>query len=327
MDRASAPVLVCGFSRQEGMISVVESAIESGVTRIYCALDGSRNVRENEIQDSIVRELTKIAGSHEITLFLLRRSQNLGLAVAIVSAIDWFFENEDSGIIFEDDLQVDPRFYQFAGDALLKLKGDTETWAISGNQFFTDLEEGLDIQWAHYPMIWGWATWQERWVEIRKEIFSPKLDTPSGIGLKLKSFLRVGKFRASHGLIDSWAIPFSIAMKVKGKYCFMPPENLVENIGRDSYASHTTSKMWHLERARENFGRVSKMEVEVRGVSALVVDKLIEKNIYRVSWKSSISYFLLKVKSFTNLGIRSESNSLKDNVSNARLIERVERLS
>jgi hypothetical protein len=327
MDRSNVPVLVCGFSRQEGMISVVESAIESGATRIYCALDGARNVHENEIQDSIVRELTEIAGSHEIALFLLRRSKNLGLAVAIVSAIDWFFENEDSGIIFEDDLQVDQRFYEFAGDALLKLKGDTETWAISGNQFFTDLGEGLDIQWTHYPMIWGWATWKEKWAEIRKEIFSPKLDMPSGIGFKLSYFLRVGKFRASHGLIDSWAIPFSIAMKVKGKYCFMPPENLVENIGRDSYASHTTSKTWHLERARESFGRISKMKVEVRGVSALMVDKLIEKNIYRVSWKSSISYFLVRVKSFTNLGVRSESNSLEKNVSNARLIERVERLS
>jgi hypothetical protein len=176
-------------------------------------------------------------------------------------------------------------------------------------------------------MIWGWATWKDRWAEIRKEIFSPKLDMPSGTGFKLKYFLRVGKFRASHGLIDSWAIPFSIAMKVQGKYCFMPPENLVENIGRDSYASHTTSKMWHLERARESFGRISKMKVEVRGLSALVVDKLIEKNIYRVSWKSSISYLLLKIKSSTDLKVRSESNSLEENVSNARLIERVERLS
>ena len=327
MDRSNAPVLVCGFSRQEGMISVVESAIESGATRIYCALDSTRNVCENEIQDSIVRELTKIAGSHEIALFLLRRSKNLGLAVAIVSAIDWFFENEDSGIIFEDDLQVDQRFYEFAGDALQKLKGDMETWAISGNQFFTDLGEGLDIQWAHYPMIWGWATWKEKWAEIRKEIFSPKLDIPSGIGFKLRYFLRVGKFRASHGLIDSWAIPFSIAMKVKGKYCFMSPENLVENLGRDEYASNTTSKMWHLERARESFGRISMMKVEFRGISALEVDKLIEKNIYRVSWKSSISYFLLKVKSFTNLGARLESYSLEENVSHARLVERVERLT
>lgn len=326
MDRLEVPVLVCGFSRQEGMISVVKSAVASGATRIYCALDGSRNFREKEIQDSIVRELTKIARSQEITLLLLRRSKNLGLAVAIMSAVDWFFENEDSGIIFEDDLQIDPRFFQFARDALLKLKGDRETWAISGNQFFTVFGEGLDVQWAHYPLIWGWATWQERWVEIREEIFSPKLDIPAGTRTKLKSFLRVGKFRVSHGLINSWAIPFSIAMKVKGKYCFMPPENLVENVGWDEFASHTRSKMWHLERARETYGRESKMELDFREESALAVDKLIEKNIYRVSWKSSVSYFHLKVRSLSNLMILKNIYSFKESVSEARLIETVETL-
>jgi len=327
MNKASAPILVLGFSRKEGLISVVESAIGSGAKRLYCALDGSRNIRENEIQDSIVKELREIAEFHELTFFILRRSQNLGVAVAIVSAIDWFFENEDSGIIFEDDLQIDQRFYQFAGDALLELREDSETWAISGNQFFTELGEDLDVQWAHYPMIWGWATWKERWLEIREELFSRELDIPSGIGPKLRSFLRVGKFRASHGLIDSWAIPFCVAMKAKGKYCFMPPENLVENIGRDAFASHTTSKMWHLERARESFGKVSKMKIETRDMSAIAVDKLIEQKIYRVSWKSSLSYLLLKMKSITNLGFIKKNYSLKDKVSNARLIERVERLS
>lgn len=327
MDNARAPILVLGFSRQEGLISVVKSAIDSGANRIYCALDGPRNIRESEIQDSIVKELTEIAALHELTFFLLQRSQNLGVAVAIVSAIDWFFENEVSGIIFEDDLKIDQRFYRFAGDALLKLREDSETWAISGNQFFTEHGEDLDIQWAHYPMIWGWATWKERWLEIREEIFTRELDFPSGLSLKLKSFLRVGKFRTSHGLIDSWAIPFCIAMKTKGKYCFMPPENLVENIGRDAFASHTTSKMWHLERARESFGKVSKMKIETRDKSAIAVDKLIEKKIYRVSWKSCLSYFFLKMLSNTNLGFRKENYSLKDKVSNARFIERVEHLS
>lgn len=327
MDKASAPILVLGFSRQEGLISVVESAIDSGAKRIYCALDGPRNIRESEIQDSIVKELTEIAAVRELTIFLLTRSRNLGVAVAIVSAIDWFFKNEELGIIFEDDLQIDKRFYQFARDALIELREDSETWAISGNQFFTELGEDLDVQWAHYPMIWGWATWKDRWLEIREELFSRKLDIPSGNSLKLRSFLRVGKFRASHGLIDSWAIPFCIAMKAKGKYCFMPPENLVENIGRDAFASHTTSKMWHLERARENFGKVSKMNIDTRDITAIAVDKLIEKKIYRVSWKSSLSYFLLKTMSVTNLGFRKENHSLKDRVSKARFIERVERLT
>jgi len=116
-------------------------------------------------------------------------------------------------------------------------------------------------------------------------------------------------------------------MKTKGKYCFMPPENLVENVGRDTFASHTTSKMWHLERARESLGKVSKMEIEDRYISAIAVDKLIEKKIYGVSWKSSLSYILLKMILITKFGFRNESYSMKNKVSNARLLERVERLS
>jgi len=95
MDKVSAPILVLGFSRLDGLISVVESAIDSGARRIYCALDGSRNIRDFEIQESIVKKLAELASLHNISFILLRRSQNLGLAVAIVSAIDVCLRNED----------------------------------------------------------------------------------------------------------------------------------------------------------------------------------------------------------------------------------------
>jgi len=207
------PVLICGFIREEGTISVARSALEFGTKRIYLALDGPRDQVEHDLQRRIVNDMQNLTFEFHAELRLLQRPKNLGLAVAIISALDWFFENEDQGIIFEDDLVIHQDFYSFAAQALSTFQSDPLTWIISGNQFFTREYFGAGNQWSHYPLIWGWACWSHKWTLIRDEILKSELKFDSDPGIKVRSFLQVGKYRTSHGTVNSWAIPFSAAMK------------------------------------------------------------------------------------------------------------------
>ena len=68
------------------------------------------------------------------TLF---REINLGCGHAPATAIDWFFQNVEAGIILEDDCRPDPTFFSFCEVLLERYKDDDRIKHISGDNFQT----------------------------------------------------------------------------------------------------------------------------------------------------------------------------------------------
>ena len=64
-------------------------------------------------------------------------------------------------------------------------------------------------------------------------------ENQSKIPLIVKSFWFAGKWRASRGLVDSWAISLAAGMRSAGYKSIIPPVNLVSNNGHDVHATHT----------------------------------------------------------------------------------------
>jgi hypothetical protein len=81
--------------------------------------------------------------------------------VAIITAIDWFFESEPQGIILEDDLLVKSDFFDFVARGLDEFRNDASVWMISGDQFLPKDLESSKVSWSYYPLIWGWQPGQK----------------------------------------------------------------------------------------------------------------------------------------------------------------------
>ena len=96
------PILFLVFNRPNSTNKVFKKIKEIKPKKLYVACDGPRhNHNEKEIVNQVRDIATNITWDCDlITLF---RNQNLGCKNAVSSAIDWFFENEDKGIILEDD--------------------------------------------------------------------------------------------------------------------------------------------------------------------------------------------------------------------------------
>ncbi len=91
------------------------------------------------------------------TLF---RDHNLGCKHGCISAIDWFFENEEMGIILEDDILPDHSFFKYCEDLLIKHYDDNTVIHINGANFSNDkLENDCSYFFSNLPVIWRWATW------------------------------------------------------------------------------------------------------------------------------------------------------------------------
>ncbi|MGC8567609.1 MAG: hypothetical protein ACP5M8_08220, partial [Caldisphaera sp.] len=118
-----SPVLYTVFNR----LDIVEKAFgqirKAKPKKLYIAQDGPRpHVSDEKEKILKVREyiLSNIDWDCEVkTLF---REENLGINKAIPGAIDWFFENEEQGIILEEDIYMSLSGFLFLEKMLNKFK-------------------------------------------------------------------------------------------------------------------------------------------------------------------------------------------------------------
>lgn len=131
---------------------------------LYIAADGPRKDHKNEKElcDQARNIIEKIDWKCELkTLF---REKNLGCKLAVSSAISWFFEHEEQGIILEDDVLVEFSFFTLCEELLEKYKNEEKISMISADNFsFGKCKTQGSYHFSYYSHVWGWATWRRAW--------------------------------------------------------------------------------------------------------------------------------------------------------------------
>ena len=234
-------VLIIGYSRPAGITNLIKNLTQNGITRIYVSLDGPKNIRDIENQIIIQNEIIKLSANKNVQIKVLKQELNLGIAVAVIGGIDWFFSLEDCGLILEDDLVITSEFLAFANSCLEKYSNDSNVWMISGSQLLSKFSSNSETIWANYPMIWGWATWAQKWKEMRSSLISDKKTSFFQTVNYRYLYWKVGAKRVLSGKVDTWDTPLAFEFRVQNMFCILPPINLVSNMGFDEMASHTTS--------------------------------------------------------------------------------------
>jgi hypothetical protein len=281
MDK-SLPVLIIAFLREKKTLTLLESLALMGARKIYVSMDRGRNVQEIDLQETFLVRLNEIGKKYQLDLKIRVLLQNQGLAVSVISAADWFFQNEDFGIILEDDLVPVEKFFDFCSENRELIEIDDSYLLISGNSFGNS-SDLLEPTYVNYPLIWGWATTRSKWKQMKDEItirnyFSWKILSHPG----KSGYFITGLLRARRGKIDSWAVPLASRMYF-GKYkCLIPPTNLVANSGDDENSTHSNSNDWTLD---QPIKFLSSANYQVENVHySPELNRIIEKAIYGIRW-------------------------------------------
>lgn len=311
MPQKPPAALILAYKRKQNLPKILGSLRDGGCQQIYLSIDGSRDP-----DDSTSQEISKIVQdfciSANIKLQTKINESNLGLSLSILSALDWFFANETKGLIIEDDLFFDKDFFKFAEDALLFFESDPDIWLVSGNRFDKSDEQLNSISWSTYPMIWGWATWATKWPEIRGAILSSDIRKTQNISFKGFQYWRTGIRRVNLGILNSWAVPLAAQMKVLGKFCVLPPVNLVSNVGIDESAEHTSESVWHSERPIYALPSNYSFNTTNRNQIASINDLLYEDKIYEISWLNNFSYLSSKLFDIVRFPQNTRVKSLRE---------------
>ncbi len=250
----NTPVLLIIFNRTVCLQRVFQRIREIRPAKLYLAADGPRTSRPEDVEKcEAARRLIINNIDWPCQLYTHLNEQNLGCGRGPASAITWFFEHEEEGIILEDDCLVDSSFFTFAQELLEKYRDDQRVGVISAMNMVGDA-----VPCQHSYMfsritfgLWGWASWRRVWkdydidcktlpeLEKNNELFFS--DDPAVkwfFTISIKGIYEIGGY-------NGWDFQFGFANLIQSRLSIVPRQNLVQNLGDTGDGTHEPSKILH----------------------------------------------------------------------------------
>jgi hypothetical protein len=240
------PILFIIFNRPFETKRVFDSIRKAKPTELYIAADGPRLNNIKDIENSkLTREIIKNI-DWDCNVNYLFREDNLGCKIAVSTAINWFFENVEEGIIIEDDCLPNDSFYMFCSILLEKYRLDLEVMHIGGANF---QNHNSDLNDSYYfsriTHVWGWATWKSAWIKYDqlmidynetnlKNIFKKNKFNRESFTYFLNAFKNVKENK-----LDTWDYQWTYTVWKENGLAIIPNVNLVSNIGFNTNSTHT----------------------------------------------------------------------------------------
>ncbi|MCG9793931.1 glycosyltransferase family protein [Flavobacterium algicola] len=245
MYQVTSPILFLIFNRPKETTVLFNAIKAVKPKKLYVAADGPRN---NGKDDASCKETRAIINQVDwdcevITLF---REQNLGCGKAVSGAITWFFENEEEGIILEDDCLPSDDFFRFVDAMLIKYRVDDRIGHICGCNFQDGIKRSnADYYYSKLTHVWGWASWRRVWsgYDFKMNGLEEVIATDVLAGLtnsKLSKKMIYNAFRRTKaGEIDTWDYQYFFLNQVNARLSVIPNFNMISNIGFNADGTHT----------------------------------------------------------------------------------------
>mgnify|MGYP000020444581 CR=1 FL=1 len=135
MNLPTPPILFIIFNRPDLTSRVFERIREQRPGQLFIAADGPRASKPDDFNHcNETREVTRNI-DWPCEVHRLERDVNIGCKIGVSTAISWFFEHVEQGIILEDDCLPDATFFPYCAELLERFKNVNQVALISGNNF------------------------------------------------------------------------------------------------------------------------------------------------------------------------------------------------
>lgn len=292
------PVLIMAFNRPDLLRALLDRLRLIQPSSVYVAIDGPRATREGEA--ARVQECRELVSAIDWPCEVHTRFQdtNLGCGLGVSTAISWFFDQVERGIILEDDIIPDPSFFPYCSELLDRYETDDRVFAISGCNFVpaeAQTRPTDPYRFSQVPHIWGWATWRRSWQQHQLDIAGWQQQLPLW-----KLWARAGRslpgtvYWAStfqllaRKQVDTWDGQFVLASMVSGQLTATSNVNLIANIGFGDTATHTVVDRHELQAIHPLVLPTTPVEV----VLDHQADRWTRKHHFRATWRGILNQAL-----------------------------------
>jgi hypothetical protein len=254
LDTFYTPIVVIIYNRPDKTQKIISALAKIKPKSIFLIADGPKayDLEDLKLVEATRIEFEKINWGCVITKNFAET--NMGLRKRIETGLDWVFQIVDAAIILEDDCIPTPSFFNFCEVLLKKYQYEKKISMISGNNPYPKLTSKLKTSYFYSdtPLIWGWATWSDRWSEykLNEKIWNNLLKRTKlilSIFLKNKSIFNTLNYyrtisKTYKGKIDTWDFRWALVINYRNRFCIVPQMNLVTNIGMDGSGVHFNNK-------------------------------------------------------------------------------------
>ena len=241
-----APVLLIGWNRPAHIKKVINILAVLQPQEVYFACDGPKPNDRASILDVEKTRRTAEAAINWTNPHFLYQSRNLVCRIGVSTAISWFFERVEAGIVIEDDCQIHPDFLLFSSQLLDLYATDTRVWCITASNYQHSRVSGSSYYFSRYNHCWGWASWRRCWshydvdlTTLDKFISRGLLRSVAINSAEVKYWTQIWKTLRHSSHPDTWDYQWTYTCFVNNGLTITPNINLVNNIGYGPNATHT----------------------------------------------------------------------------------------
>lgn len=302
-----SPILFLIFNRPSTTNLVFEAIRQAKPSKLYIAADGPREHVLSDIDNCSQARMVQSKVDWDCEVLTLFRDQNLGCRVAVSNALDWFFLQEEEGIILEDDVLPMPSFFLFCDEMLQRYRHDSSVAIISGSNLIANHVSTTDSYFfSGVPLIWGWATWRRTWYQYDANIkLWPHLRNSGFLKNRfpdnylVQSYWRDAFDGVYKKVLNTWDYQLLLMSWISGGLTIHPKTNLTDNLGYGVGATHTSSSKPKclLDSAPKN------LDFPLRHPAVLEklqpdIDYLIFKIVHKITWIGFVRRILRPLKRF-----------------------------
>jgi hypothetical protein len=247
------PILFIVFNRLETTKRVFNSIRNIKPRQLFIAADGPRPNKPTDIEkcNSVIEYIANNI-DWPCNVNWLKRNENYGCGLAVSSAITWFFDNVEMGIILEDDCLPHQYFFSFCQELLIKYKDNSHITHINGYNCQNGIKRGnYSYYFSKYFHVWGWASWRRAWQNysynlkyydlfLKENVLKRIYNNPYIKEHWLYNFNQIIKKN-----INTWDYQWVYTNIIMDGIAITPNFNLIENIGMDTESTHNFSGNIH----------------------------------------------------------------------------------
>ncbi|MEM6802273.1 MAG: nucleotide-diphospho-sugar transferase [Bacteroidota bacterium] len=287
--KTKSPILLVLFNRADKAQKLLSHIKQVAPPQLFIAVDGPREGNE---QDKVGIEANRklldfIDWDCEVkTLF---QEKNLGVGKGPATAISWFFDHVESGIILEDDCMPNLSFFKFCDELLERYKDDTRVMQISGTNFLKGWkrEEEYSYYFSEVGSCWGWASWARAWKHY--DFYAKSIPEMVKKGYTKEFFFSHILERIANDPNldkDAWDFQWDYAKFLQSGLSIVPNTNTVLNIGLGDDSTHSfDSEKYHFENNEP-------LEFPLKHPPFVIKDVVSDQRYFKEFWQKSRAHRL-----------------------------------
>ncbi len=255
-------LIVTGHARPDSNLEVIQSAMKSRPNLQIRAFIDRPKLGSIASEDTLLRHLQlierlRVLESENPNLTVVVRPENLGIAENLSLALDSVFEEFDHCTVLEDDCLPSGSFFDFIDFAIeLDSKDPKFGTATGANHLFFPFNRLRNTAIAsNLSHVWGWAISSDNWKSLKRFIAeAPSADDLLFMLQVIETEIVYEVYRKHwRGLLElAWSeLTFDYKIQLwlwkEGKYCLTPGRNLIQNVGFDEVAAHSSQLPDHFQ--------------------------------------------------------------------------------